>query len=90
MNEKELVRLMDAYMGSGGFYMKPEADENGKNSFYIANDNADSSYVKSGFEHIDEAMGEKEEKPSQTFMSEPREVCVNCAAIPNISDIDSE
>lgn len=33
MKEDDLVRLMDAYMGCDGYYMKPKIEEDGKISF---------------------------------------------------------
>ena len=30
MKEDDLVRLMDAYMGCEGFYMKPKIEEDGR------------------------------------------------------------
>ena len=35
MKEDDLVRLMDAYMGCEGFYMKPKIEEDGKNIFLL-------------------------------------------------------
>ena len=37
MKEDDLIRLMDAYMGCEGYYMKSKIERNGKSSFFIAN-----------------------------------------------------
>ena len=62
MKEDDLVRLMDAYMGCEGFYMKPKIEEDGRNSFFIAKDMAKSSDVDASFELVKEAIGTKEDK----------------------------
>ena len=49
MKEDDLVRLMDVYMGYGGYYMKPQIEEDGKSSFFIAKDTAKSSDVGASF-----------------------------------------
>ena len=36
MKEDDLVQLMDVYMGYGGYYMKPQIEEDGKSNFFIA------------------------------------------------------
>lgn len=90
MKEDDLVRLMDAYMGCEGYYMKPKIDDNGKSSFFIAKDSAKSSDVGASFELIKEAIGTKEEKELQIFSGNPKVECAVCADIPNLMDIDSE
>lgn len=88
MSKEELVRLMDAYMGCGGYYMKPKTDENGNAGFFIANDNASSSDVSASFKEVTQSVGEREEKNAQLFTGEPTVECAVCADIPNITDID--
>ena len=90
MKEEDLVRLMDAYMGCDGYYMKPKIDESGKSSYFIAKDNAKSSDVAASFELVKEAIGIKEEKELQVFTGTPKVECAVCADIPNLMDIDSE
>lgn len=88
MREDDLVRLLDAYMGCEGFYMKPKIEEDGKNSFFIAKDNAKSSDVGASFELVKEAIGVKEEKELQIFTGKPKVECAVCADIPNLMDMD--
>ena len=90
MKEEDLVRLMDAYMGCEGYYMKPQIEENGKSSFFIAKDTAKSSDVEASFELIKEAVGIKEEKDLQIFTGSPKVECAVCADVPNLTDIDSD
>ena len=90
MKEDDLVQLMDVYMGYGGYYMKPQIEEDGKNSFFIAKDSAKSSDVGASFELVKEAIGIKEEKEVQVFTGTPKVECAVCADIPNLMDIDSE
>ena len=90
MKEEDLVRLMDAYMGCEGYYMKPQIEENGKSSFFIAKDTAKSSDVGARFELIKEAVGIKEEKDLQIFTGSPKVECAVCADVPNLTDIDSD
>lgn len=90
MKEEDLVRLMDAYMGCEGYYMKPQIEENGKSSFFIAKDTAKSSDVGASFELIKEAVGTKEEKDLQIFTGSPKVECAVCADVPNLTDIDSD
>ncbi len=90
MKEEDLVRLMDAYMGCEGYYMKPQIEENGKSSFFIAKDTAKSSDVGASFELIKEAVGIKEEKDLQIFTGSPKVECAVCADVPNLTDIDSD
>ena len=90
MKEEDLVRLMDAYMGCEGYYMKPQIEENGKSSFFIAKDTAKSSDVGPSFELIKEAVGIKEEKDLQIFTGSPKVECAVCADVPNLTDIDSD
>ena len=90
MKEDDLVRLMDAYMGCGGYYMKPKIEENGKSSFFIAKDTAKSSDVEAGFELVKEAVGIIEEKDLQIFTGSPKVECAVCADVPNLMDIDSD
>lgn len=90
MKEEDLVRLMDAYMGCEGYYMKPKIEENGKSSFFIAKDTAKSSDVEASFELVKEAVGIKEEKDLQIFTGSPKVECAVCADVPNLTDIDSD
>ena len=90
MEEEDLVRLMDTYMGCDGYYMKPKIEEDGKSSFFIAKDSAKSSDVGACFELIEEAIGIKEEKELQVFTGRPKVECAVCADVPNMMDIDSE
>lgn len=90
MKEDDLVRLMDAYMGCDGYYMKPKIEEDGKSSFFIAKDTAKSSDVDASFELIKETVGTKEEKELQIFTGTPKVECAVCADVPNLMDIDSE
>lgn len=90
MREEDLVRLMDAYMGCDGYYMKPKIEEDGKSSFFIAKDTAKSSDVDASFELIQETIGVKEEKELQIFTGTPKVECAVCADVPNLMDIDSE
>ena len=90
IKEDDLVRLMDAYMGCDGYYMKPKIEEDGKSSFFIAKDSAKSSDVDASFELIKEAIGIKEEKEAQVFAGSPKVECAVCADIPNLMNIDSE
>ena len=90
MKEEDLVHLMDAYMGCEGYYMKPQIEENGKSSFFIAKDTAKSSDVGASFELIKEAVGIKEEKDLQIFTGSPKVECAVCADVPNLTDIDSD
>lgn len=90
MNKEDLVRLMDAYMGCEGYYMKPKTDKNGEMSFFIAQGDASSTDMNAGFETVKDAIGTKEERPPQVFAGEPRVECAVCADIPNLSDIDSD
>lgn len=50
MNEDDLVCLMDAYMGCDGYYMKPQIEEDGKSSFFIAKVAARLSDVGASFQ----------------------------------------
>ena len=88
MKEDDLVRLMDAYMGCEGYYMKPKIEGNGKSSFFIAKDTAKSSDVGASFEIVKEAIGIKEEKELQIFTGKPKVECAVCADVPNLTDID--
>ena len=88
MREEDFVRLMDAYMGCDGYYMKPKIEEDGKSSFFIAKDAAKSSDVDASFELIREAIGTKIEKELQIFTGQPKVECAVCADIPNLTDID--
>lgn len=90
LKEDDLVRLMDAYMGCEGYYMKPKIEQNGKSSFFIAKDTAKSSDVGASFELVKEAVGIKEEKELQIFTSSPKVECAVCADVPNLTDIDSD
>ncbi len=83
----ELVRLMDEYMGNGGYYMKPKVEQDGKSGFYMAKDQASSSAVSAGFQRVEGSMGEKEEQPPQVFTGKPGVPCAMCADIPNLMDI---
>ena len=89
MKEDDLVRLMDAYMGCGGYYMKPKIEEDGKNSFFIAKDAAKSSDVGASFELVKDAIGMKEENEVQVFTGKPKVECAVCTDVPNLMDIDS-
>lgn len=89
MKEEDLARLMDAYMGCEGYYVKPKIEENGKSSFFIAKDTAKSSDVEAGFELVKEAVGIKE-KDLQIFTGSPKVECAVCADVPNLTDIDSD
>ena len=89
MKEHDLVRLMDAYMGCEGFYMKPKIEEDGRSSFFIAKDMAKSSDVEASFELVKEAIGTKEEKELQIFTGKPKVECAVCADVPNLMDVDS-
>ena len=90
MTEEDLVRLMDAYMGCDGYYMKPHIDENGNNNFFIAKGAAKSSDVGASFDLVKDSIGTKEEKELQVFTGTPKVECAVCADIPNLMDIDSE
>ena len=90
MKEDDLVRLMDAYMGCEGFYMKPKIEEGGRSSFFIAKDKAKSSDVGASFELVKEAIGTKEEKELQIFTGKPKVECAVCADVPNLMDIDTD
>ena len=89
MKEDDLVRLMDAYMGCEGFYMKPKIEEDGKSSFFIAKDMAKSSDVDASFELVKKAIGIKEDKESQIFTGKPKIECAVCADVPNLMDVDT-
>lgn len=88
MQEEDFVRLMDAYMGCDGYYMKPRMEENGKSSFFLAKDAAKSSDVRASFHTVKDAIGEQEEKELQIFTGEPKVECAVCADIPNLTDVD--
>ena len=90
MKEDDLVRLMDAYMGCEGFYMKPKLEEDGRSSFFIAKDMAKSSDVEASFELVKEAIGIKEEKELQIFTGNPKVECAVCADVPNLMDVDTD
>ena len=90
MKEDDLVRLMDAYMGCDGYYMKPKIEEDGKSSVFIAKDSAKSSDVGACFELVKEVIGIKEEKEVQVFTGQPRVECAVCADVPNLMEIDSD
>ena len=90
MKEDDFVRLMDAYMGCEGFYMKPKIEEHGRSSFFIAKDMAKSSDVDASFELIKEAIGTKEEKELQIFTGTPKVECAVCADVPNLTDVDTD
>lgn len=90
MKEDDFVRLMDAYMGCEGYYMKPKIEENGKSSFFIAKDTARSSDVEASFELVKETIGIKEEKELQIFTGSPKVECAVCADVPNLMNIDSD
>ena len=90
MKEDDLVRLMDAYMGCEGFYMKPKIEENRRSSFFIAKDMAKSSDVEASFELVKEAIGTKEEKELQIFTGKPKVECAVCADVPNLMDVDTD
>ena len=89
MKEDDLVRLMDAYMGCEGFYMKPKIEEDGKSSFFIAKDMAKLSDVDASFELVKEAIGTKEDKELQIFTGKPKIECAVCADVPNLTDVDT-
>lgn len=88
MKEEDLVKLMDNYMGSGGFYMKPSTEEDGKNSFLVGGGDAKLSDVEKSFEIVKEEIGEKKKRNAKIFSGNPGVDCTACASIPNISDID--
>ena len=90
MKEEDLIRLMDAYMGCDGFYMKPKIEEDGRSSFFIAKDMAKSSDVEASFELVKEAIGTKEEKELQIFTGKPKVECAVCADVPNLMDVDTD
>ena len=90
MKEDDLVRLMDAYMGCEGFYMKPKMEEDGRSRFFIAKDMAKSSDVEASFELVKEAIGTKEEKELQIFTGKPKVECAVCADVPNLMDVDTD
>ena len=90
MKEDDLIRLMDAYMGCDGFYMKPKIEEVGRSSFFIAKDMAKSSDVEASFELVKEAIGTKEEKELQIFTGKPKVECAVCADVPNLMDVDTD
>lgn len=90
MREDDLVRLMDAYMGCDGYYMRPKIEDNGKSSFFIAKDTAKASDVEASFELIKEAIGIKEEKELQVFTGNPKVECAVCVDVPNLMDINAE
>lgn len=89
MTEKELVKLMDEYMGNSGYYMKPKVEDD-KVSFFMAKGEALASDVQKSFDAIDNALGQKEEKELQIFSGTPKVECAVCADVPNISTIDRE
>ena len=88
MKEDDLVRLMDAYMGCEGFYMKPKIEEYGRSSYFIAKDMAKSSDVDASFKLVKEAIGTKREKELQIFTGQPKVECAVCADVPNLMDVD--
>ena len=90
MKEDDLVRLMDAYMGCEGFYIKPKIEESGRSSFFIAKDKAKSSDVGASFELVKEAIGTKEEKELQIFTGKPKVECAVCADVTNLMDVDAD
>ena len=90
MKEDDLVRLMDAYMGCEGFYMKPKIEEDERSSFFLAKDMAKSSDVDASFELVKEAIGTKEEKELQIFTGKPKIECAVCADVPNLMDVDTD
>ena len=89
MTENELVKLMDEYMGSSGYYMKPRID-NDKTSFFMAKGPALASDVRKSFHAVGDALGEKEDKDPQLFSGTPKPECAVCADVPNLSDIDCD
>ena len=89
MKEDDLVRLMDAYMGCEGFYMKPKIEKDGRSSFFIAKDMAKSSDVEASFELVKEAIGTKEDKELLIFTGNPPIECAVCADVPNLMDVDT-
>lgn len=88
MKEDDLISFIDSYMECDGYYVKPKIDENGKNSFFMAKDNAKSSDVNASFELVKDSIGDKEEKETQVFTGKPRVECPVCADVPNVMDID--
>ena len=86
----ELVKMMDEYMGSGGYYMKPKVEADGKSGFYMAKDQASSSAVDRSLKHVEGSVGEKEQQPAQVFTGKPGITCAMCADIPNLMDIVDE
>lgn len=90
MRQEDLVRLLDTYMGCEGYYIKPQIEEDGKSSFFLAKDNAKSSDVGASFALVKDAIGTKEEKEVQLFTGKPKVECAVCADVPNLMDIDSD
>ena len=89
MREKDLVQLLDSYMGNDGYYMKPKI-EDGENSFFMAKGPAASADVEKSFSRVKDALGDRKEKELQLFAGTPKVECVVCADVPNLSALDRE
>ncbi len=89
MQEKELVQLLDSYMGNDGYYMKPKIADN-ENSFFMAKGSATSGDVKKSFHEVQGALGNRKEKEPQLFAGTPKVECAVCADVPNLFTLDRE
>ena len=89
MQENELVQLLDSYMGSDGYYIKPKIADN-ENSFFMAKGSAFSVNVEKSFSEVKEALGDRREKEPQLFAGTPKVECAVCADVPNLFTLDRE
>lgn len=87
MNEDDLIKLIDSFMTSGGSFMKPQVDEQGKTSFLISNDGEKIEDNPFSVEDVERTIAENS---CQLFTGKPVGNCPTCADIPNITDIDGE
>lgn len=89
MQENELVKLLDSYMGNDGYYIKPKIADN-ENSFFLAKGPAKSGDVKRSFNEAQGVLGERKEKDTQLFSGTPKVECAVCADVPNLFELDRE
>lgn len=89
MQEKDLVQLLDSYMGNDGYYMKPRIAGN-ESSFFMAKGPAASGDVEKSFNGIKEALGDRTEKEPLLFAGTPKVECAVCADVPNLFALDRE
>lgn len=89
MRESDVVKLIDGYMGNGGYYIKPKISDS-ETGFFMAKGQASASDVEKSFDLVSEALGNRTEQDARLFeaFSEPQ--CAVCADIPNLFDIDRE